>query len=114
MNQKNDWKYKIFLFIPGFLLLAAILNLPYYYYTFLRTFIFISCGFIIFIQHEDKGYLSFIIKLLFVCIALLFNPFAPFHFRKEIWIFIDILCALSFFGYPIVLTIHERNHKRHL
>jgi len=89
--------------IVGLLTLIAIAPLPYGYYTFMR---FIVCG--------CSGYIAYNLYLnndrnawlwIFGIIAILFNPFAPIHMIKEIWMIVDALVGGLF------LLLSYRSYK---
>lgn len=77
------------------MLLAAVLNLPYGFYTLLR---FVVSGAAIYVAYcvynfrHDTSWKFWTLGF----IALLFNPFFPIHLDKEIWIFLDLFTAIVF------------------
>ena len=79
--------------IIAFLLLIAIFPLPYGYYIFLRL---VTCGMAAFIAFIAHGWGIKWVMWVFILIAILFNPIVPIHLTKEIWQFIDIVCAIIF------------------
>lgn len=86
-------------FICAVLLLLAIAKMPGGYYTFLRLAVTVCCITIII---QDIKTLHAIWLVLFVIIALLFNPVIPVYFyKKMLWVPIDVACALFFTGYGI-------------
>jgi len=78
----------------GVMLILAILNLPYGYYTFLRLGITISAGIFTYYFYESK---ETIWTVVFGAIALLFNPIVPVYLDKSTWVLIDIVTAIVFF-----------------
>jgi hypothetical protein len=77
------------------MLLVAILNLPYGYYTLLRLVICgISASFVYFAWYA-KRFLSILAGIT----ALLFNPLIPIYLEKETWILIDIIVTVFFLIY---------------
>lgn len=76
--------------IVGFLLLLAILPLPYSYYTFLRLTVFVSSLFLAYQLYEKK---SHGLSLVLVGLALLFNPLIPVYLSREAWLPIDLVSA---------------------
>ena len=77
----------------GFLFLA-IANLPYGYYRFLRITITVISGINIYFEVEKENKSNLII---FLAIAILFNPIIPIYLNKTTWIPIDFITGL-FFG----------------
>jgi len=88
-----------------FLLLAVPPIWPYGYYVFLRIFI---CG-----ASAYLAYLSFdehkeVWGLIFVVVAILFNPFIPIYLNKDIWVVIDVVVAATFL-LSILCLKHDKN-----
>ncbi|WP_440121895.1 DUF6804 family protein [Tenacibaculum sp. Ill] len=81
-------------------LFLAVTALPIEYYNVLRIVIFAGCLLIVFNQKIKKYW-----RLLFIPIALLFNPIFPIYlYVKSYWVLLDVLCGilfllLVFYGY---------------
>jgi len=75
------------------LLLAIPAIWPYGYYILLRWIVTASALFLIWISYEIRKQLWLI---LMVMLAILFNPIAPIHLDKEIWVIIDFVAAVLF------------------
>ena len=89
--------------ISIFLLVLALLKLPYGYYTFLRLFIFItSCNYILNDSKEEKSNIFYG----WLIIGLLYNPIIPVYLRRDIWQTINILSILF-----ISFSIYKQKHK---
>ena len=90
----------VFNIICAFLLLIALLHLPIQYYRFLRIIVFVGCLLII-INKE----VPFFWKLIFLPIAILFNPILPVYlYLKPYWMPLDVVAAIlflliAFYGY---------------
>lgn len=84
---------KLFSIGIALLLIVAIAELPYGFYTFLRI---VVCSYSAYLAvaafSEDKRIWVFA----FIAIAIVFNPLVPIYLEKEIWIIIDILCAIYY------------------
>jgi hypothetical protein len=93
--------------IVGALLLIAILPLPYGYYTLLRLAVFLSGLFLAYFLYEKKQPNW---SIVFVVIALLFNPIIPVYLSRELWLPIDLVSAGTYFysGY----TFKPRNRDK--
>lgn len=81
---------------PAIALLFALLPLPYGYYTLLR---FVVCGascWLAYKHYEAVG--SHAWTVIFIVLAVLFNPIIPIHFPRNVWAVIDAVCALLLFG----------------
>jgi len=94
MITKEQIKYKnISAGISTIMLLLAIPDLPYGYYTLLRWVVTTSAIFLVYISHQlEKKFWLFLMAI----IALLFNPIAPIHLDKETWAIIDLVVAIIF------------------
>ena len=87
--------YKVLAMVAA-ILFIAILPLPYGYYTFMR---FIVCGCAAYIAYQKYKLGEKNIWLwIFGFIAILFNPIAPIHMTKEIWMAVDAMAG-GLFGY---------------
>jgi len=86
-----------------FLLLLAIFPWPYFYYSFLRSAIFVSGIFLIdqLFKKKKNDYL-----LIVAFIVLLFNPIFPIYLSKQLWILIDLIVAFFYFK---LAQNYERN-----
>ncbi len=80
--------------IAGFLLLAAILPLPYGFYIFLRIFISICA---LFFAYSFYKLSNNNLMIIFGIVAIIFNPIFPIYLQKESWLLIDIIAAFVFF-----------------
>lgn len=91
--------------ISSVLLLFGILNLSYGYFSFLRLFITCSSLYIFLVNKEKDNNKSNIWGVLFLIVAILFNPIFPIYLDKEIWRIIDFLVA----GLYIILYFSDSN-----
>jgi len=82
-------------FVAGAMLLIGIADLPYGYYTFLRIVVFVVSLYSVYqIKDSEKN----VWILLYVGLAILFNPIIPIHlYDKEIWMVIDGLAGVFMF-----------------
>ena len=72
------------------LLLGAILPLPYGYYTLLRLVVCLTAIFLSWLTYKEQ-----MITWLWIMgfTALIFNPFIPIRFGKELWAAVDLVVA---------------------
>ncbi len=92
--DKELIKYKnIVSVISIVMLLLAIADLPYGYYTLLRVIITASAVFLVWIAYNLKK--TFWVVLIGI-VAILFNPLIPIHLDKETWVVIDLIVAVLF------------------
>ena len=90
------------------MLLLAIPDLPYGYYTLLRWVVTASAIFLVYIASQlGKKFWLF----LMIIIALLFNPIAPIHLDKETWVIIDFVVAVLFLISIFRIKISESKIK---
>jgi hypothetical protein len=91
--------------IAAGLLLLAIAPLPYGYYQFLRIAITLIAGINAFHVYHQKGQWPF---LIFLGIAILFNPLLPIYLDKDSWTPIDLITAI-FFGFMALAQHRDEN-----
>ena len=85
---------KLAWYIPIGMLVMAVLPLPYGYFMLLRLVVTASATYVAY-ENFVKGIANW--GVIFVVIALLFNPFYVVHFDKAIWAVIDLIVAGLFF-----------------
>ena len=78
-------------------LLLAIVPLPYLYYMGLRLLVAGSAVFLL-LRHRRrwKGKMNGWI-LIFIGVAVLYNPIIPIHLPKLVWIFLNVVTAANFY-----------------
>jgi len=95
MTNRKDKKYfmKYFIILTIFMLFGAIAELPYGYYTLLR---WITCitSILVVLQAFEKN-IDWA-KVVFIVIAILFNPLAPIYLSRSTWIPLDVITAILF------------------
>jgi hypothetical protein len=104
MPEKSDQSnfYKYFLIIPIIILFGALGQWPYGYFILLRWVV--TAGAIIVVINAFDKNIDWA-KTVFIFIAILFNPIAPVHLSREIWIPIDVVVGAMFiFAYFKVLV----------
>ncbi len=75
------------------MLFGAIAEWPYGYYTLLRWITCIASILIAFQAFEKNINWA---KVVFIVIAILFNPLAPIYLSRSTWIPLDIITAILF------------------
>ena len=90
-DEKNFMKYFIILTI--LMLFGAIAEWPYGYYSILR---WITCitSILVVLQAFEKN-IDWA-KVVFIVIAILFNPLFPIYLSRSTWIPLDIITAMLF------------------
>lgn len=95
-------KFYLYLLLAGASLLsiAAVLSPPYSFYPIMRGFLFIISLFSLLLFWRRNLYF---LLLLFIGIAILYNPFLPLSFPKAIQTVINIVSAsfLVFIGFRL-------------
>ena len=97
----------VLLFPAIFLIIAPLVKFPYGVYVLLRLVVFASSACMIYFSYQDTKQLNATI-LIFGFIALLFNPFAPIHLSREIWLPIDFIVA-GIYGFSFFKINKIRN-----
>lgn len=98
--------------LAGIMLIIGIFPLPYGYFQLLR---WIVCGIAVFIVYQAYTYKKAWVAIIFCVIAILFNPIRTIHFEKNVWQWIDAICAavfitsIFFLRKPIKMTDEIRN-----
>lgn len=79
--------------ICALLLFIALLHLPIAYYRFLRVVVFIGALLVVYRNWKDWLFWS----VLFVGIAILFNPILPIYlYKRSVWMPLDIIVGILF------------------
>ena len=90
--------------VAAVFLLLALLDWPYGYYQLLRLVVTGAAAWVAYVAYTAKKQWLMVI---FIIIALLFNPLAPVHLDRETWAGIDVLCAVGF-----IVTIFTFQNKK--
>mgnify|MGYP006130431891 CR=1 FL=1 len=85
---------KLVWYIPAGMLAMAVLPLPYGYYMFLRLAVTAAAAYVAY-KNFNKNIPIW--GIVFIGVALLFNPLYTVHFDKALWVLIDITAAALFF-----------------
>lgn len=88
--------------IPVLLLVIATWRLPYGYYTFTRI---VTCGvalLIAIVGFQERPTVH-AWSLMFVGMAVLFNPFMPIHLNRTMWFYLDLGAAAIFVAHLVLV-----------
>lgn len=106
--NKEIIKYKnIASVISIVMLLVAIADLPYGYYTLLRWLVTAGAIFLVWTAYKSKR--TFWLFLMGI-VAILFNPIAPIYLDKETWVMIDFIVAIIFLISIFKIKLNERKN----
>lgn len=72
------------------LLLACLLHLPYGYYELFRFIAVVGFAILAWFEYERK---NIIMAIVFVALALLFQPLSKVPMGRQVWIIIDVIVA---------------------
>jgi hypothetical protein len=86
--------------IAAVMLFGALGQWPDDYYQLLR---FVTCCVSVYVAYTAYTWQKMWAVWLFGFIAVLFNPLAPIHFSRELWQYIDIICAVLFTAVAFIL-----------
>jgi len=93
-NRKNEENFtKYFIILSIFMLFGAIAEWPYGYYTLLKWITCIASILVAFQAFEKNIDWA---KVVFIVIAILFNPFVPIYLSRSTWIPLDIITSIVF------------------
>ena len=92
--------------IVAMLSVLALAPMPYSYYMFLKIAVTACAGTISYLKFKSGG--RDVLVWIFIALAMLFNPFIPLHFMKEIWMCLNIIAVLLF-GFQFYT--YRRNDK---
>ena len=104
MSKKKEKKAFIYGVIAAILLLCLI-DMPYGFFTFVR---FIAAAAFCYFAYEAHSARNNYRMILFIVLAILFQPFIKIPIGRVIWNIIDVVVAI----YLIILLIRLLNRKR--
>ena len=79
--------------VVAIMLFAGLAEWAYGYYQFLRFAVCVVSIYVALVVYDaDKMWAVWV----FGSIAVLFNPFIPIHFPREIWRVLDVACGIMF------------------
>lgn len=83
---------KKIIIIVAILLLLCLFNMPYGYYEFVRFASSLSFAYLAYSSNQQKHNNEVII---YIALAILFQPFVKFAFGRTIWNVIDVIVAVG-------------------
>jgi len=97
---------KIIKIVLSILLLVCLVNMPYGYYQLFRYIAVVGFAILAYYEYERK---NIILAILFVALALLFQPFSKVPLGRQSWIIIDIVVAV---GLIVSLFLHPAHRDK--
>ena len=103
---KKDTSIQSIIFVAlAFLLLLCLAKMPYGFYQIVRFVAFAGFAYSAYLQYKAK---STDRMILFIVLALLFQPFLPLSLGRIIWNIVDVIVA----GYLIYLLAQMHLKKK--
>lgn len=93
------------------LIIGASTKQEYSYYTFLRWLVMVSA---IYFSYKAFSSKQIGLLILFLSLAILFNPFQKFWFQKSTWALIDYIVSfilITIIAYDILITRRQHENK---
>ena len=91
MSKKDNNIRSIILTALAVLLLLCLVKMPYGFYQIVRFLAFAGFGYLAYLEYKGKNIDRMV---LFVVLALLFQPFLPLSLGRVIWNIVDVVVAL--------------------
>jgi len=91
--------------IAAIILFICPLDMLYWFYDIVRTLALIGFSFLAYDARKKKKNIETVI---FICLAVLFQPILKIHLTKPIWIVIDLVVGVWLIASPF---IEERKKK---
>lgn len=99
---------RLYFAVPAAMALLALLDMPYGYYQLLRLVVAAASVFIAVAAWQRGSHLAVIA---FGLLALIYNPIAPLHLKREMWEFVNVGTAVFFLVALAVFEIGERRSR---
>ena len=97
-NARNSREVKFASIGIALLLLACLADMPYGYFQFVR---FASAAFFSYAAYHENEKGSKELAVVFLVLAILFQPFIKISLGRTIWNIVDVIVALGLFGYAM-------------
>ncbi len=91
MSKKDNNIRSIILIVLAILLLLCLAKMPYGFYQIVRFLAFAGFGYLAYLEYKGKNIDRMV---LFVVLALLFQPFLPLSLGRVIWNIVDVVVAV--------------------
>lgn len=97
---------KIIKIVLAVLLLLCLAKMPYSYYILVRFVAFVVFGILAFMNYQKRNQIDIEI-LLYIALALLFQPFAKVALGRTLWNVVDVVV-----GVGLVASLFLKNMNR--
>ena len=90
--------------VLAILLFSCFLDMPYGFYQFVRFIALVGFGILAYLTRENNDKVE---MLIYVVLALLFQPFFKVALGREIWIVVDVIVGIS-----LIISLRMNKTKR--
>lgn len=98
---------KIIKIVLAVLLLLCLAKMPYGYYILVRFVAFIVFGILAFMTYQKRNEIDVEI-LLYIALALLFQPFAKVALGRTLWNVVDVVVGVGLVASLLLKNINRR------
>ena len=99
---------RLYFVVPAAMALLALMDMPYGYYQLLRLVVAVSAAFLAVAAWQRASHAAVIA---FGLLALIYNPIAPLHLKREIWEWVNIGTAAAFLVALALLELADRRAR---
>ena len=99
---------RLYFVVPAAMALLALLDMPYGYYQLLRLVVAAASAFIAVAAWQRGAHVAVIA---FGLLALIYNPIAPLHLKREMWEFVNVGTAAVFLVALAVAEVQDRRTR---
>lgn len=93
MAKKQKKQFSIYIGV-AIMLLLCLLNMPYGFYVLVRFLAMAAFAYLAYLEHKSKNTERMVV---FIVLAVLFQPFAPLFLGRLIWNIVDVAVAAYLF-----------------
>lgn len=95
---------KILKLVLALLFFICLLDMPYGYYMIVRFSALIGFSILAFQSYQSKNQ---ILTIIYVCLALLFQPFVKVALGRELWNVVDVIAGI-FLIFTIIKSVEKK------
>lgn len=102
----DNFKHPLIWFIPIIALIVSFSPVPFGFYTLIRLIVTVAAVYLAYLDYKiNEKNTAFLV--IFVLIALFFNPIIKIHFSRFYWHFIDVIVL-------VILIVHYVKIKKNI